>query len=176
MPNVILTRNIYPDKRSLEYVIGYALRSALRGGYGASPDPKWAFEEMYLVKRVFYQTDGVQLKHFFITFSHEEAMYIDFDEMMQLAFETARLFAEYQMVYGLHMDGSHIHIHIVMNTTSFMNGHQYSDGLSGFMKVCGMLKKMYPQFPVYLCQTRKYSADRPFEDADRYDYQVLNSV
>lgn len=80
------------------------------------------------------------------------------------------------MVYGLHLDGSHVHVHIVMNTTSFIDGHQYSDGLSGFMKVCGMLKKMYPRFPVYLCQTRPYTAENPFKNVDRDHYQVLNAL
>lgn len=176
MPNVVITRNTYPDTRSLEYVIGYVLRSAFKGGYGAPPDPQWAFEEMYFVKRVFYQTDALQLKHFIISYSHEEAMFVDFEEMLQTAFEAAKLFKEYQMVYGLHLDGSHVHVHIVMNTTSFKDGHQYSDGLSGFMNVCSMLKKKYPQYPVNLCQSRYFTYDAPYTDADRGKNQVLKSL
>lgn len=176
MPNVIVTRNTYPDARSLQYVIGYVLRSALKGGYGVYPDPQGAFDEMYFVKRVFYQTDAIQLKHFIISFSHEEAMFIEFEEMLQTAFEAAKLFREYQMVYGLHLDGSHVHVHVVMNTTSFTDGHQYSNGLSGFMKVCCMLKKKYPQYTVNLCQTRYLTHDAPYTDADKGNYQVLNSL
>ena len=103
-------------------------------------------------------------------------MYIDFDEMMLTAFESAKLFGEYQMVYGLHLDGSHVHVHIVMNTTSFIDGHQYSDGLSGFMKVCGMLKKKYPQYRVKLCQTRPYAPKEPFADTGREEYEVLKEL
>ena len=177
MPNVVITRNTYLDERSLKNVIHYVLDKAVAiGGYGVEPDSEAAYMQMQFVKRAFYQTEALQLKHFFITLSHTEAAYIDDDELLQLGFMIGQMFRDYQMVYGIHSDGSHVHMHIVMNTTNFENGRQYSDGLSGFMKVCGMIKKMYPQFPVYLCQTRPYSAESPFETDDRYDYQVLNSL
>lgn len=177
MPNVVIVRNTYPDIAALNNVIHYALSKAtFYGGYGVTPEIGAAQMQMQFVKEAFYQTDALQLKHFFITFSHEEAMNIDFDEMMQVAFEAAKLFEEYQIVYGMHLDGSHVHIHFVMNTTSFINGRQYSDGLSGFMKVCSMLKKRYPQYPVKLCQTRPYTPKEPFTEADRSDCQILKSL
>ena len=177
MPNVVIVRNTYPDIAALNNVIHYVLsKAAFQGGYGVTPEIGEAQMQMQFVKKAFYQTDALQLKHFFITYSHEEAMYIDFDEMMLTAFEAARLFGEYQMVYGLHLDGSHVHVHIVMNTTNFEDGHQYCDGLSGFMKVCDMLKKKYPQYPVNLCQTRPYTPKEPFMDDDINDVQVLKSL
>ena len=177
MPNVVIVRNTYPDDAALNNVIHYALnKAAFYGGYGITPEIGAAQMQMQFVKRAFYQTDALQLKHFFITYSHDEAAYIDFDEMMLTAFETAKLFREHQMVYGLHLDGSHVHVHIVMNTTSFIDGHQYSDGLSGFMKVCGMLKKKYPQYRVKLCQTKPYTPKEPFTDADREEYVVLKEL
>lgn len=177
MPNVVIVRNTYPDTRALNNVIHYVLsKAAFCGGYGVTPEIGAAQMQMQFVKKAFYQTDALQLKHFFITYSHEEAMYIDFDEMMLTAFEAAGLFGEYQMVYGLHLDGSHVHVHIVMNTTNFENGCQYSDGLSGFMKVCSMLKKKYPQHPVNLCQTRPYTPKEPFVDDDIDDVRILKSL
>lgn len=177
MPNVVIVRNTYLDDVALNNVIYYVLHKAsFCGGYGVTPEISAAQIQMLFVKRAFYQTDALQLKHFFITYSHDEAAYIDFDEMMLTAFKAAKLFGEYQMVYGLHLDGSHVHVHIVMNTTSFIDGHQYSDGLSGFMKVCGMLKKKYPQYRVKLCQTRPYTPKEPFADADEEVYEVLKEL
>lgn len=177
MPNVVIVKNAYPDTAALNNVIYYVLsKAAFCGGYGVTPEISAARMQMQFVKQAFYQMDTLQLKHFFITFSHEEAMYIDFDEMMSLAFEAAKLFGEYQMVYGLHLDGSHVHVHIVMNTTSFVDGHQYHGGLSGFMKVCGMLKKKYPQYRVNLCQTRPYTPEEPFTDADREEHEILKTL
>lgn len=177
MPNVVIVKNTYPDIAALNNVIHYALRKAVFvGGYGVTPEIAAAQTQMQFVKQAFYQTDSLQLKHFIISYSHEEAMFIDFEEMLQNAFEAAALFKEYQVVYGLHLDGSHAHVHMVMNTTSFQDGHQYSDGLSGIMRVCSMLKKKYPQYPVKLCQTRYYTLDEPFTDADKRKEQVLKTL
>ena len=177
MPNVVIVRNTYPDDQSMLRVIHYALDKAVAvGAYGTSPNTEAAYMQMQFVKRAFFQTDTLQLKHFFITYSHEEAIFIDFDEMMLTAFEAGGLFGKYQMVYGLHFDGSHVHVHIVMNTTNFITGYQYSDGLSGFMKVCGMLKKKYPQYRVNLCQTRPYTPKEPYTDIDREEYEVLKAL
>lgn len=177
MPNVVIVRNTYPDVAALNNVIHYALSKAVFvGGYGVTPEIEAAQMQMQFVKQAFYQTDALQLKHFFITYSHEEAVFVDFDEMLGTAFETAKLLGEYQMVYGVHLDGSHVHVHIVMNTTSFLNGRQYSGGLSGFMKVCSMLKKKYPHYNVKLCQTRLYTPKEPFTHIDREEYEMLKSL
>lgn len=173
MPNVVVTRNDYLDVLSLKRVIDYAMRSNLVGGYGVSPIPERAFSEMLCVKRVFHQTDRVQLKHFFITLSDDEAGYLDFDEVLDLGMETARLFGEYQMVWGLHLDSDHVHLHVVMSTTSFLDGHQYSDGLAGFQRLCDFLRKRYPRFPVQLCLTQPYSSENPFTEEDRGVFQEL---
>jgi len=61
-----------------------------------------------------------------------------------------------------------------MNTTSFLDGHQYSDGNAMFKRLCGLLKQIYPRFRVNLCRTRGYTKENPFCDADRYQYEVLN--
>ena len=68
MPNVIITRNTYPDDRALHYVIHYALDKAVAvGGYGVSTNAEAAYMQMQFVKRAFYQSDTLQLKHFMIT-------------------------------------------------------------------------------------------------------------
>lgn len=175
MPNVVIARNTYPDDRALHEVIHYVLDKAIMvGGYGVSANAEAAYMQMQFVKRAFYQSDALQLKHFMISLDHTEAAYIDDDELLHLGFLTGQLFREYQMVYGIHMDGSHEHLHIVMNTTSFLDGHQYSDGNAMFKSLCGMLKRMYPRFWVNLCRTRGYTKENHFCDADRYQYEVLN--
>ena len=175
MPNVVIARNEYPDDRALREVIPYALdKATVVGGYGAAPNAEAAYLQMQFVKRAFYQTDALQLKHFFITLDHWETQYIDDDELLQLGFLTGQLFGEDQMVYGIHYDGSHVHLHIVMNTTSFLDGHQYSDGLSMFNRLCEMLKQRYPCFEVHLCHTRGYSKENPFCEDDRGKYEMLN--
>ena len=137
MPNVIVTRNSYPDAVALENVIHYVLdKAVVRGGYAVDCGSYAALEQMLFVKQAFHKTDALQLKHFFITFADNEMDLTDFDELLRLGLAVGQCFKEYQMVYGVHLDGSHVHMHFVMNTTSFVDGYQYSGGLSMFNRLC----------------------------------------
>lgn len=177
MPNVVIVRNTYPNEVALRNVIRYALDKAVAvGGYGVYANIETAYLQMKFVKEAFYQTESLQLKHFFITLDHWETMYLDDEELLQLGFAVGQLFHEYQMVYGIHYGGSHVHMHIVMNTTSFLDGHQYSDGITMFNRLCEFLKTLHPKFAVNLYFTRWYDKDNPFDESDRDQYLVSNSL
>ena len=171
MPNLILVRNEYQDYRALRRVLTYILRSNLYGGYGI--DPSRAYEQMVFVKEAYHKKSGVQLKHFFITFHDREMLYVGFEDILQLGFEVGKYFGEYQMVYGIHLDSNHVHLHFVMNTTSFRDGHKYSDGLSKFNALCRYLRERFPRFEVHLFQSGHYSADDPFTSEKKGVYQTL---
>lgn len=171
MPNLILVRNEYQDYRALWGVLDYVLRSNYYGGYGIDPDQ--AYRQMVLVKEAYHKRTGVQLKHFFITFHDREMLYVGFEDILQLGFEVGKYFGEYQMVYGIHLDSNHVHLHFVMNTTSFMDGHKYSDGLSKFNALCRYLRERFPRFEVHLFQSGHYSADDPYTSEKKGIYQML---
>ena len=171
MPNLILVRNEYQDYRALRRVLTYVLRSNQYGGYGI--DPARAYEQMVFVKEAYHKKSGVQLKHFFITFHDREMLYVGFEEILQLGLEVGKYFGEYQMVYGIHLDSNHVHLHFVMNTTSFMDGHKYSDGLSKFNGLCRYLRERFPRFEVHLFQSGHYSADDPYTSEKKGVYQTL---
>ena len=171
MPNLILVRNEYQDYRALRRVLTYVLRSNLYGGYGI--DPARAYEQMVFLKEAYHKKCGVQLKHFFITFRDREMLYVGFEDILQLGFDVGKYFGEYQMVYGIHLDSNHVHLHFVMNTTSFRDGHKYSDGLSKFNALCRYLRERFPRFEVHLFQSGHYSADDPFTSEKKGVYQML---
>ena len=160
MPNVILVRNDYPDTESLYRVLNYVLRGSLSGGYAV--DPNHAYGQMLMVKKAFCKTEGVQLKHFFITFSNDEMGTLDFEDILKLGFQTGQLFREYQMVYGIHLDSGHVHMHCVMNTVSFLDGHKYSDGLAMFNRLRSMLAVAFPAFQTNLLFTERYDYNNPY--------------
>ena len=72
----------------------------------------------------FGKSDGVQARHFIFSFqplelgSHTEAAHIA-QEI------TACLGAEYQTVSAVHEDQRHLHIHTVINSVSYVDGHRY---------------------------------------------------
>lgn len=168
MPNIILIRNDYLDKRSLSRVLNYVLRADLIGGYAI--DPSCAFKQMRFVKKAFYKEKGVELKHFIIAFTFGELCRIDFDEIMSLGFWVGQFFNEYQMAYAIHTDTAHVHLHVVMNTVSFIDGRKYSDGNVGFLKLRSKLQEKFPTSDVGL-----YWSD-PRSEFNKYSYLGENYI
>lgn len=160
MPYVIIVRNEYPDVGSLKRVLNYALRTSWVGGYAVNPEN--AFTEMLMVKTVYHKTEYSQLKHFFITFSPEESRNLMYFDMLDIGFEIGKYFHEHQIAYCVHRDTSHTHIHFVMNTTSFLDGHQYDGGRHYFFGIEKILKRYLPTAKVEFYTTEQYSELNPY--------------
>ncbi len=126
MPKIILIRNDYPDNHALLSVLNYAMRSQFYDGYALDPDR--AYRQMMMVKNAYHKVDGVQLLHFIISFSDYEACILDMNEMLDVGWWAAQYFKGFQSVYALHSDTRYFHLHIVVNTVRFEDGHRYSDG------------------------------------------------
>lgn len=155
MPNLLIVRNSYPDLGSVQRLLNYVLRTPFYGGYAI--DPENAFNQMRLVKEAYHKTEGVQLKHFLLTFSHEEMIRLDFKELLELGFQVGKVLERYQIVYCIHLDSDHIHMHFVMNTVSFEDGKKYSDGLVGFQRVKDFLEKRFPKWKTQLIFREVYA-------------------
>ena len=155
MPNLLIVRNSYPDLESVQRLLNYVLRTPFYGGYAI--DPEYAFDQMRLVKEAYHKTEGVQLKHFLLTFSHEEMMHLDFKDLLELGFQVGKVLERYQIVYCIHLDSDYIHMHFVMNTVSFEDGKKYSDGLVGFQRVKDFLEKRFPKWNTQLIFREVYA-------------------
>ena len=155
MPNLLIVRNSYPDLGSVQRLLNYVLRTSFYGGYAI--DPEYAFDQMRLVKEAYHKTEGVQLKHFLLTFSHEEMMHLDFKDLLELGFQVGKVLERYQIVYCIHLDSDYIHMHFVMNTVSFEDGKKYSDGLVGFQRVKDFLEKRFPKWNTQLIFREVYA-------------------
>lgn len=155
MPNLLIVRNSYLDLGSVQRLLNYVLRTSFYGGYAI--DPEYAFDQMRLVKEAYHKTEGVQLKHFLLTFSHEEMMHLDFKDLLELGFQVGKVLERYQIVYCIHLDSDYIHMHFVMNTVSFEDGKKYSDGLVGFQRVKDFLEKRFPKWNTQLIFREVYA-------------------
>lgn len=155
MPNLLIVRNSYPDLGSVQRLLNYVLRTSFYGGYAI--DPEQAYDQMRLVKEAYHKTEGVQLKHFLLTFSHEEMMHLDFKDLLELGFQVGKVLERYQIVYCIHLDSDYIHMHFVMNTVSFEDGKKYSDGLVGFQRVKDFLEKRFPKWNTQLIFREVYA-------------------
>lgn len=72
----------------------------------------------------FGKTTGVKLRHFIISFDPAEVSepMIAYDIAEQIS---AFFFSEYQTVFAVHEDKAYLHIHIVINSISYIDGHRY---------------------------------------------------
>jgi len=122
------------DKDYLKNAIHYIVfgHSDMVGGFNICPE--CALEQMQIVKKYYGKTEGNQLVHFVISFDRNvyTAAYAD-----KLARKIAKYYADwYQLVYAVHTkertndDGYEkniFHVHMVMNSVSFMDGSEYPD-------------------------------------------------
>ena len=120
------TRGKYYEDHAKEDVIRYILNpfKAKRyvGAYGVNIN--CPAESMKLISEQFGKTNGVQLRHFIISFYPNELT--DPAIANEIAKQFMLFFAsEYQVIYAVHEDRLHIHIHIVINSVSYLDGHRY---------------------------------------------------
>ena len=95
---------------------------------GLSVDPVYAAEQMHLVKDLWFQSGGCQLRHFVICLDERESSHVTSAASLEVgAYDVCEYYAEeYQIVFGIHFNDNRWDIHFVMNNVSFMTGKRYS--------------------------------------------------
>ena len=108
----------------INYVFSdYKIPHKCIGGYGVHIEN--AAEQMEIVTSVYNKNSGVRLRHFIISFSDADC--ISLPEAYQIADAAARYFADrHQIIFAIHEDTFHLHIHFVMNQVSYIDGLKYS--------------------------------------------------
>lgn len=117
----------YHDTESKKQVINYILnpKKMSHGYFGVfHVDPNNIVESMNEVSRYFGKSDGVQLRHFILSFEHGEVRSIETVHEIAMRI-SCRLGEEYQIVYAVHDTQSAPHFHFVMNSVSYVDGHRY---------------------------------------------------
>lgn len=138
--------NIYLA-HSLLYVTGKHTIPGYYGGINICPEN--AYEQMMAVKRYFGKTSGNQLVHFVISFNNS---FYGEDEILGLGYRIGQYFGDrYQLVFGVHHKVNHArngtvssynHLHIIMNSVSFLDGKMYADNKGDTYKFVDFLKSI----------------------------------
>ena len=108
------------------------------GGVGVDPyDLDLTYKQMLFVKKYFHKTQENPLIHFIISFGDEVSTY-----------ETAKGYAvriglffkcRYQFLWAIHRKkrgDSMFHIHIILNSVSFVDGKLYDSSKENLCKLC----------------------------------------
>ena len=104
-------------------------------------DPQDPAASMNAVSERFGKADGVQLRHFIVSFQPGELT--DPAVVDEIAQEAAEFFEhEYQTVYAVHADKPSLHFHLVINSVSYIDGHRYRGTRKEFYDFKNNLKQI----------------------------------
>ena len=105
-------------------------------------------ESMQRVSERFGKTSGVQIRHFILSFYPNELSDATVaDEISKRIVQ--HLGREYQTIYGVHEDAEHLHIHIAMNSVSYVDGHRYYGTRAEFNAFRAFLKNLLYNYGIY---------------------------
>lgn len=134
----LITKNHYKDSNAVESLLHYITRndkteSYLIGGYGIYPYS--TLDEIALqfqcVKYGYRKTNGVQLQHFLISFDYEE--WVSDYQVYNLAYHVAAYYdGQFQVAYAVHHDTLNVHVHFIVNSVSYVDGHKMDFGKDDF--------------------------------------------
>lgn len=115
-------------------------------------------ESMAATSAQFGKSHGVQLRHFIISFDVDEIN--DPALANEIAYQFMQFFAhEYQAVYAIHEGTENIHIHLVINSVSYIDGHRYYGTRAEFKSMQKYMQQVLQRYGIYTLQY--VSADKP---------------
>lgn len=110
-------------------IISYILRPSkiphnITGGIGVSlTSASDVIKQFKQVKKSFRKTRGIPLQHFIVSFSAGEEKLYSLRQFQSIGYQIAEYFnGEYQIVFALHEDSKHLHLHFAVNTVNFRTG------------------------------------------------------
>lgn len=120
-------------------------------------DPYNPAGHMETVAKQFHQEHGVHVRHFILAFDPLEPIKPEIasligQELIQY------LGRQFQAIYAVHEDKPHLHIHIIINAVSYVDGHKYRGTRAVFHRFTDFTKRVLRQYGVYsLCYSSNKS-------------------
>lgn len=142
----------YHDSSAYQNVLSYCLNlektpSGLIGGRNIDTDH--AAEEMETISKAFGKTDKTKVRHFILSFSPREHM--NPAEVAKIADQVAGFYSDrYQIVFAVHEDTDHPHIHFVINHVNFRDGRHYHGTKQDFYGLQSCIKKILKPYGLKL--------------------------
>jgi len=134
----------YMDDTSRSDVIAYCFQPhkiphSLIGGMGVNP--LYAAEEMVTLANSYNKDSGLRLRHWVISFSPKEKVSLQMANA--IGRQAIRFYGQtYQIIYAVHEDKNHPHIHVVMNSVSFLDGRKYHGEKKDYYRYLAYLKEV----------------------------------
>ncbi len=144
------TKDKYFDNDSKKNVINYIVNedktpNNFIGSRGFKTD-NYA-EEMNNVSKKFNKTEGVQLRHFIVSFTPWEVC--DPAVAYRIGNEICDYLGnEYQTVFAVHENTQELHLHIASNSVSYIDGHRYKGTRKEFYAMKNQINNILENYDI----------------------------
>lgn len=82
------------------------------------------YQQMMDVKQYFKKCCGRYMRHIIVSFSNDELQCLGVNEIYKIAMQICNFFRWNQTIFAIHQETGQIHIHIGINTVSFLDGRK----------------------------------------------------
>lgn len=135
----------YINRNAVENLIYYIdTRSEMTGGWGVSmASPDAVISEFKAVKRFWNKEGGRQIKHFIFSWDNQKYRF-GIQQMQYLASRVTLCFQlRYQVFWGIHLDTDKPHVHIAVNTVSYVDGKMMCIGYEDLHRLILDVEKLF---------------------------------
>ena len=141
----------YINPYSVSNLIYYILNpckvlSFCYGGIGVSLTCQEEIVRQFIdVKKAYGKRDGRQLRHIVISFYSKE---VSAEQIFSIAYDICNYYGKrYQTVFAVHKNTLKLHMHIVVNTVSYVDGLKYSEGKNAYYDFLNHVKEVIKNSP-----------------------------
>lgn len=130
-----------------EYIFNpYKTPSGYLGGCGVNHSSP--AESMTNISNEYGKASGVRLRHYVLSFAPYE---LDNPQIAnEIGLRIARFIGrEYQTIYAVHENRKHLHIHIMNNSISFIDGHRFYGRKKEFYAILKEIETILNDYGIY---------------------------
>lgn len=119
---------------------------------------------MRIVKEYYNKKAGREYIHFVVFFKGKQ----DADIVYGIAERICMLYADYQVLFSVHLNTRNTHIHFVLNTVSVTDGHKYSQSKADMQNLKKCIESIINQSG--LLYEEIYESDYYDDEEDDFEY------
>lgn len=151
----------YHDDDAIADVIDYVLRNdktepEFTGGMAVNV--RFAKEQFEIVAKACGKDFGTRLRHMILSFSPNERITVL--DAKNIAYQVAGYYGYlYQIIWSVHLDSGHIHIHMVMNTVSYRTGLKYDGSKEDYYRFIDYVNGVLAPYGMYamVCSDKNHT-------------------
>lgn len=111
----------------INYIVSeerHAINGLVGGNMVFTGTPETVYQQMMECKQYFHKVCGRYMQHIIVSLSEVEMKYLGLEEVYKIAMQISEFFRWNQTIFAIHQETGQIHIHIGINTVSFLDGRK----------------------------------------------------